>query len=74
MGISIYAVHINHKIRPVDCDVEAEHARRICIDFGIPFNLLSVTVRGVAEREKISGRRGWVARFATKHFLIWRMN
>ena len=54
LGISIYAVHINHQIRPVDCDVEAEHARRICIELGIPFKLVICDCKELAEREKIS--------------------
>lgn len=54
LGISIYAVHINHKIRPVDCDVEAEHARRICIELGIPFKLVICDCKEIAERERIS--------------------
>ena len=54
LGISIDAVHINHKIIPMDCDLEAEHARRICIDFGIPFKLVIWDCKGIAEREKIS--------------------
>ena len=38
----------------MDCDVEAEHARRICIELGIPFKLVICDCKEIAERERIS--------------------
>ncbi|WLD76706.1 tRNA lysidine(34) synthetase TilS [Mogibacterium neglectum] len=54
LGLSIYAAHINHQIRPVDCDKEAEHARDICEELGIPFKLVICDCKVLAKLEKVS--------------------
>lgn len=53
-NMELYAVHINHKIRPIDCEVEAEHAKSICEELDVPFRLIECDCKELAKREKIS--------------------
>ncbi|ASS37751.1 tRNA lysidine(34) synthetase TilS [Mogibacterium pumilum] len=54
LELSLYAVHINHKIRLVDCDKEAEHAKTICEDLEVPFKLVVCDCKEYAVRERLS--------------------
>nr|WP_298875974.1 tRNA lysidine(34) synthetase TilS [uncultured Mogibacterium sp.] len=52
--LNLYAVHINHKIRPHDCEVEAEHAQTICEEIEVEFRLFECDCKELAARDKIS--------------------
>lgn len=52
--LSLYAVHINHKIRLVDCDREAEHAIELCEKMEIPFKLVVCDCKEYAKHYKLS--------------------
>lgn len=54
LNLELYAVHINHKIRPIDCEVEAEHAKSVCVELDVPFRLVESDCKELAKKEKIS--------------------
>lgn len=53
-SLSLYAVHVNHRIRPGDCEAEAKHAKDICDKLRVPFELRVYDCRAIALRERIS--------------------
>lgn len=54
LDLDLYAVHINHMIRPLDCDSEAEHAKVICEELGVPFRLIECDCKELALRDRLS--------------------
>jgi tRNA(Ile)-lysidine synthase len=53
-GIRLYCVHINHNLRPGDCDRDEALVSDYCRDRDIPFVSYSFDVASLAARDGIS--------------------
>lgn len=53
-NIRLYAIHINHNLRPGDCDRDAELTARFCESIGVPLKTVSFDVEKYAEDNKLS--------------------
>lgn len=49
-ALSLYAVHINHKIR-LEAEADAEYVRRICAENGVPFYLYEEDISCMAKQQ-----------------------
>lgn len=54
MNLTIIPIHINHMLRPGDCDLEQSHAEAICSSLGLSCKSIRVDCRAVALKHHIS--------------------
>lgn len=54
LDFGIRAVHINHCIRGIEADKDADFAKKLCTSLCVPFNQYDIQVKKLAEEEKLS--------------------
>lgn len=52
--VKLYAIHINHNLRPGDCDRDAELTAKICERLNVPLRTVSLDVEKYAEENRLS--------------------
>ncbi len=53
-GVNLYCVHINHNLRPGDCDADEALVKSYCDQRGIPFVSYSYDVASLAAKDGVS--------------------
>ena len=65
LGISIYALHVNHGIRGKAADADENFAKELCERLQVPFESVYVDVPAIAKKEKLTEEEaGRMARYS----------
>ncbi len=54
LGISLYAVHVNHMIRGAEADSDESYVKECCEKLGIPFKAFHIDVPSLAKEEGLT--------------------
>lgn len=52
--VKLYAIHINHNLRPGDCDRDAELTKAFCESLNVPLRIVEFDVSRYAEENRLS--------------------
>ncbi|MBP5775197.1 MAG: hypothetical protein J6W36_05820, partial [Clostridiales bacterium] len=52
--VKLYAIHINHNLRPGDCDRDAELTAAFCASLNVPLRTVGFDVERYAEENRLS--------------------
>lgn len=54
LDLRLYALYINHNLRPLDIDYEIDHCKRLCEGLGIEFFTEEIDVKGYSQSQRIN--------------------